>query len=277
LRFRFIPDPYSFLHEFGFITGMKTYTLAQVLAGAVVVAQLTSCAVQPNGRGGMQVGIDNAELFGTTIGTFELPGGQQGMLRHDTTANTFSVKLGGTMRVVPLPNVIAASISHVSTVGDRTVAVIETRERSCQYRYVVMAVRAGDVLQWNVGNCRDRPLVQLAESGRALYLDFPASRQIDRYVYADQRLVRTALLPRPSANTDPYQAGIRVQADTIPERARVIPAPPHKAGTVAIVSPPAPRQATKRPAGGGGTGQLPGAMTIPADEIKPVRIDLRNK
>ncbi len=300
---------------------MTTSIFLSRLAASALALLLAGCAVQPNGRGGMLVGIDNAELFGTTLGTFELPGGRQGALRRDPANNTFSVKLGGTARVVPLPNATAARIAHVSTIGSRTVAVLETQERNCLYRYVLLAIEGTDVLQWAMGNCQDRPRAELGASGQTLALEFPENGQLHRYVYAiggSMFEARIALppgttLPRPFADADlrpvggaglpgsapvppasrPATAARGVNGDTPAYRsggsgARVIPAPPQRADAVAATTvattttsaapaadAPA-RQAARRPARAQPSAQLPGAMQIPADEIKPVRIDLRN-
>ena len=56
--------------------------LALGLAAGVL---LTGCAMTPNGRGGVMVGLDTAELFGTPISTFRLRDGTEGTLRKDPT------------------------------------------------------------------------------------------------------------------------------------------------------------------------------------------------
>lgn len=43
-----------------------------LIAGVAVGVLLTGCAMTPNGRGGVMVGLDTAELFGTPISTFRL-------------------------------------------------------------------------------------------------------------------------------------------------------------------------------------------------------------
>jgi pyruvate/2-oxoglutarate dehydrogenase complex dihydrolipoamide acyltransferase (E2) component len=291
--------------------GASAARLLALLTGTALAASLAGCAVQPNGRGGMLVGVDSAELFGETVGTFALPNGQQGVLRRDSRQNGFSVKLGGTFRVVSLPNLLTARIAYAAQVGERTVAVIETQERNCPYKYVVLAIQGTDVLQWAVGNCRDRAQIALAGDGQALYLDLPAGRQWQRYVYADQRLVRTEVAPPPAAAPLPRMPGAdaprpavagtpaagapvagipaapAVRDGTGRTAARVIPPPPHRADDPAASAPaPAPASAPtpaaagarseKRTARTPAAGQLPQNMVIPADDIKPVHIDLRN-
>ncbi|WP_296943820.1 hypothetical protein [uncultured Massilia sp.] len=288
---------------------MKTSSLLIRLAAPVLALLLAGCAVQPNGRGGMLVGIDNAELFGTTLGTFELPGGRQAVLRRDPASNALSVKIGGTARVVPLPNATSARIAHVSTIGPSTVAVLETQERGCQYRYVLLAIGRDDVAQWTMGDCQGRPRVAPGASGQTLALEFLENGQLHRYAYAIGDLMFESRIPlppgtsltRPFADADlraPAGAGLAGAASMPPAAggARVIPAPPHRAGAVAATTAGAStnatatttttatataaatpaRQAAKRPARTQPSAQLPGAMQIPADEIKPVRIDLRN-
>lgn len=282
--------------------GGATPRLPALLAATALAAGLAGCAVQPNGRGGMLVGVDRAELFGETVGTFALPNGQQGVLRRDPGQNGFSVKLGGTFRVVSLPNLLTARIAHAAQVGERTVAVIETQERNCPYKYVVLAIQGTDVLQWAVGNCRDRAQIALAEDGQALFLDLPAGRQWQRYVYVDQRLVRTEVAPAPASVPLPRMPGADAPRPAVAgtpaagapaapvvrdgagrAAARVVPPPPHRADdSAAMASAPttAPAAAVarseKRTARTPAAGQLPQNMVIPADDIKPVHIDLRN-
>lgn len=279
--------------------------LAATTAAFVIATQLAGCAVQPNGHGGVLVGLDSAELFGTPIGTFQLADGQQGVLRRDPGRNVFSVKLGGTMRVIVLDNAMSARIARVSAVGGRTVAVFETQERNCPYRYTVMSIRGTDVLQWSIGNCQDRPRAQLADNGAALHLDFPDGAQLQRYVYADGRLLQTrvplpagaAPLARPFADADlrplgaPAPSAYPAPAGD-PSRAvagnRVIPAPPRKAevadATVANTNtnpvntdaaPAVAARGARRTTRAVPSAALPQRMDLPADEIKPVHIDLR--
>lgn len=283
-------------------TPLLSSLLRLLLAGSAAATLLAGCAMQPNGRGGVLIGMDSAELFGTTLGTFDLPGGQQGVLRHDKTSNQFSVKLGGTFRVAPLPNIVSARIARVADIGQRTVVVIETQERNCAYKYVVMAIQGTDILQWSVGNCQDRPRAELAENGQALYLDFPAAGRLQRYLYTDQRMLNASVqLPpgsrpfmRPFADEQLHAVGDVPQPLPVPgsgapllppatgmrttASARVIPLPPQKAaGSAAAPAVPQSRtsQATVAARARPAAAALPQSMTIEAEEIKPKHIDLR--
>lgn len=282
------------IHTFGRCAG------SALLAGALL---LSGCAVQPNGRGGMLVGLDNAQLFGTTLATFQLQNGTEGALRRAPNNGVFSVKLDGSMRVVPLPSAVSARVARVVPVGTRTVLVLETQERNCPYKYEVMSIEGSDVLHWSLGNCKERPRVFLAEGGQALYFDFPSNDRLQRNIYTDNRMLNAGTLPangvdvrtRPfaDANLNPLPGTGSSWQTPGPGRpppsapaagaGRVIPAPPHKAGSVAA-APGAPRRSAGSNAGnkaannGGGAqarAAAPSPMSFPTQEVAPIHLDLR--
>lgn len=242
---------------------MKTRTrLAAALAVLAAAVTLAGCAVQSNGKGGILVGVDNAQLFGTTIGTFQVKSGAEGTLRRAPNNGAFSVKLSGSMRVVPLPNAQLARIARVIDMGTRTVVVIETQERNCPFKYQVLSIEGSDVLQWAIGTCGDRPRVEAAEGGQALYFDFAANGRLQRNIYVDGRMLNEGtmsapginLAQRPFADADLRAPGGGVQQtrsnDTATSRStagsvgqpagsdsgRVIPQPPQKAAGVLAAS-----------------------------------------
>ena len=270
--------------------------LALGLAAGVL---LTGCAMTPNGRGGVMVGLDTAELFGTPISTFRLRDGTEGTLRKDPQGK-YSIKLSQAFRVVPLANAMTARVARVENVGERTVVIVETQERGCAYRYEVLAFQGTDVLQWTVGNCKDRPRVELAADAKSLNIDFPNYNRLSRMIYTDNRLLNASVAVPPGVDTraQPFaDDALRATGPalaTVPghDSGRVIPAPPAatpapagapKAGSRASAKPrrqevqaraaapaamslPAPRTATSAPAA---------PMIFQAEEIKPVVIDLR--
>ena len=270
-----------------------------LIAGVAVGVLLTGCAMTPNGRGGVLVGLDTAELFGTPISTFRLRDGTEGTLRKDPQGK-YSIKLSQAFRVVPLAKAITARVARVENVGERTVVIVETQERGCAYRYEVLAFQGSDVLQWTVGNCKDRPRVELAADAKSLNIDFPNYNRLSRMIYTDNRLLNASVAVPPGVDTraqpfadDALRATGPVIA-TLPgsgsDSGRVIPAPPAaapapaaapKAGSrasararrqetparaPAAISLPAPRAAAAAPAA---------PMIFQAEEIKPVVIDLR--
>jgi len=262
---------------------------------------LTGCAMQPNGKGGVLMGLDTAELFGTPISTFRLLDGTEGTLRKDPQGK-YSIKLSQAFRVVPLANAITARVARVENVGQRTVVIVETQERGCAYRYEVLAFQGSDVLQWTVGNCKDRPRVELAADGKSLNIDFPNYNRLSRQVYTDSRLLNTSVAVPPGVDTraQPFaDDALRATGPVIVNlpagdgAGRVIPAPPAPAATPAaapkansrttakarrqeapakaaapVISLPAPRAAAA---------PAPAAapMIFQAEEVKPVVIDLR--
>lgn len=261
---------------------------------------LTGCAMTPNGRGGVMMGLDTAELFGTPLSTFRLRDGTEGTLRKDPQGK-YSIKLSQAFRVVPLANAITARVARVENVGERTVVIVETQERGCAYRYEVLAFQGTDVLQWTVGNCKDRPRVELAADGKSLNIDFPNYNRLSRMIYTDNRLLNASVAVPPGVDTraqpfaDDGLRGTGPAMATMPgsDSGRVIPAPPApasaptpaaapKAGSrasakarrqetparaaVPAINPPAARSAAAAPAA---------PMIFQAEEIKPVVIDLR--
>ena len=272
-----------------------------LIAGVAVGVLLTGCAMTPNGRGGVMVGLDTAELFGTPMSTFRLRDGTEGTLRKDPKGK-YSIKLSQAFRVVPLDKAITARVARVENVGERTVVIVETQERGCAYRYEVLAFQGTDVLQWTVGNCKDRPRVELAADAKSLNIDFPNYNRLSRMIYTDNRLLNASVAVPPGVDTraqpfadDALRATGPVIA-TLPgsgsDSGRVIPAPPAaapapsaapKAGSRASAKPrrqesqarvvapavsslPAQRSAASAPAA---------PMIFQAEEIKPVVIDLR--
>ncbi|MFF7395166.1 hypothetical protein ACFZAI_01800 [Achromobacter sp. NPDC008082] len=154
----------------------------------LLLGTLSACAVKTNSRGGLVYGVDTAALFGTEIGQFPLQDGGLGTLRRE--GKNFSVKLSGNQRVVPLNNVDSARIARTENVGPRTVVVIETQRRNCDYRYTVLAIEGSDVLSWDLGNCRDRPAVLVQDDRSALTFDFPKGSVIERFVYTQDGRMR---------------------------------------------------------------------------------------
>ncbi|PHV20026.1 hypothetical protein CSQ92_22630 [Janthinobacterium sp. BJB446] len=272
--------------------------LAMGLAASVL---LTGCAMTPNGRGGVLVGLDTAELFGTPISTFRLRDGTEGTLRKDPKGK-YSIKLSQAFRVVPLDKAITARVARVENVGERTVVIVETQERGCAYRYEVLAFQGTDVLQWTVGNCKDRPRVELAADAKSLNIDFPNYNRLSRMIYTDNRLLNASVAVPPGVDTraQPFaDDALRATGPAIAtmpgsDSGRVIPAPPApasapapaaapkagsrasakarrqdtpaRAAAPAAISLPAPRAAAAAPAA---------PMIFQAEEIKPVVIDLR--
>lgn len=273
----------------------------KLAAGIAAAVLLTGCAMTPNGQGGVMVGLDTAELFGTPLSTFKLRDGTEGTLRKDTQGK-FSIKLSQAFRVVPLAKAITARVARVENVGERTVVIVETQERGCAYRYEVLAFQGSDVLQWTIGNCKDRPRVALAPDGKSLNIDFPNYNTLSRQIYTDSRLLNTSVPVPPGVDTrlvpfadDALRGAAPAMVNTpIGDAAgRVIPAPPApaaapvaapkatsrstaktrrqetpaKAAAPAAISLPLPRVATPAPAAA--------PMIFQAEEIKPVVIDLR--
>lgn len=282
----------------------------KLIAGVAAGMLLTGCAMTPNGRGGVMVGLDTAELFGTPVSTFRLRDGTEGTLRKDPQGK-YSIKLSQAFRVVPLANAITARVARVENVGERTVVIVETQERGCAYRYAVLAFQGTDVLQWTVGNCKDRPRVELAADAKSLNIDFPNYNRLSRMIYMDNRLLNASVAVPPGVDTraQPFaDDALRATGPAIAAMpgsdgsGRVIPAPPAAAPAPAPAPksnsraagksrrqvaqetpaaaparsvPGAPAAAVPAARAADSASRVPAAMSFQTEEIKPVVIDLR--
>lgn len=288
--------------------------LRHATAATLLALAVAGCAVQPNGKGGVLVGVDNAQLFGTTLGTFTLADGDQGALRREANNGAFSIKLNSTMRLIPLPNAQSARLARLFNMGQRTVVVVETQERNCPFKYVVLSIKGTDVLQWAIGSCNDRPRVEVAEGGSAIYFDFAVNGRIRRNIYLDGRMLNAGDIPAPGVNfaARPFadadlrapagaapvpQAGQAAQPGQAPRAAtasfapaqppaadsvRVIPLPPQRAGaapaattTAATAAAAKPRASTAPAPKSAGAAPTPAPMKMPTEEIKTIHLDLR--
>jgi hypothetical protein len=258
-------------------------------------AVLAGCAVNPNGRGGMQFGLDTTELFGTVVDTFQLQDGSDGTLRKDN--GRYSLKLSRYMRVIPLQNAITAKVARVDNVGDRTVVTIETQERNCPYKYMLLAVQGSDVMSWEFGNCKDRPRASLDEKSSVLAFDFPGYGRLMRHTYADSRLLQSAVPVPPGVdlNAKPFaDASLRAPQGSggnapAADGNRYVPAIPQATagnGTPASSATPAqpaspggaasnsPRKRVNASTGTPTVARAPTQLSFPTEEVKPVRVDL---
>lgn len=262
--------------------------ILRLAAILLLLGGLSACAVKTNSRGGLVYGVDTAALFGTEIGQFPLQDGGLGTLRRE--GKNFSVKLSGNQRVVPLNNVDSARVARTENVGPRTVVVIETQRRNCDYRYTVLAIEGSDVLSWDLGNCRDRPAVLVQDDRSAMTFDFPKGSNIERFVYTqDGRMRRgdvktvAGLNPRakPFADESLYPPGylesLRVHGVFPPPAAPAAkagkPGKPGKSGKSPAparpAAPDAPARTTPADSQSGGQGQTAGRVVPPPPQRVP--------
>lgn len=223
--------------------------ILRLATALLLLAGLSACAVKTNSRGNLVYGVDTAALFGTEIGQFPLQDGGTGTLRRE--GKNFSVKLSGNQRVVPLNNVESARIARTENVGARTVVVIETQRRNCDYRYTVLAIQGSDVLSWDLGNCRDRPAVLVQDDRSALTIDFPKGSKIERFVYTQDGRMR-----RGDVKT---VAGMNPRAKPFADESLYPPGYLDSLRLHGVYPPPAPpatrRGKAAKPAGGARPGQ----------------------
>ncbi|CFB61359.1 hypothetical protein PAP18089_03834 [Pandoraea apista] len=271
---------------------------AGVLCATVMTFALGGCAVTKNSQGNTVYGIDQASLFGTVVDTFKLADGSEGNLRRSN--GQYSLKLERYMRVLPLQNAITARVVRSEVVGDRSVVVVETQERNCPFKYVLYAIQDSDVLGWTFGNCADRPRADLVDNGRALVFDFPGNGRLVRHTYTDSRLLQSAIPVPPGVDVrrKPFADATLKAIDDPADANRFVPAPPQTAGASTGSSPQTSRHTPPRrqsrsaatatannnplpanaPVSSGRT--VPGLPSAPlafgAEEVKPVRVDLRN-
>lgn len=228
----------------------------RLLTVLFLLGGLSACAVKTNSRGGYTYGVDTAALFGTEIGQFALQSGGEGTLRREGTK--FSVKLSGNQRVIPLNNVDSARIARSEYVGARTVVVIETQRRNCDYRYTVLAIEGSEVLSWELGNCRDRPAVLVQDDRSAMTFDFPKGANIERFVYTQDGRMR-----RGDVKT---VAGLNPRAKPFADESLYPPGYLEALRQHGVFPPPA---ATAAPAGKGGKSGKPARPAKPAKPASP--------
>jgi len=289
-------------------------SILRLITGLLLLAGLSACAVKTNSRGNFVYGVDTAALFGTEISQFPLQDGGTGTLRRE--GKNFSVKLSGNQRVVPLNNVESARIARTENVGPRTVVVIETQRRNCDYRYTVLAIEGSDVLSWDLGNCRDRPAVLVQDDRSAMTLDFPKGAKIERFIYTqDGRMRRgdvktvAGMNPRAKPFADEslyppgYQESLRLYGvypppaapaarsgrsgrpgrSASPDAVQTRASGGSASGGRAVAPPPqrapasgAPTAATGSSPRTGAASRAPAKLDLPDEEITSTRLDLRD-
>lgn len=266
--------------------------------GAFLVAAicaLAGCAVQSGSNGKVQIGIDNAELFGQEIGRFTLIDGSEGTLR--TFNGQYSIKLAKYSKIVAIDRAVRARVVRVNTVADRTLVVLEKSERNCNYKTQVLSIRGAEVLTWDLGDCNTRPAINANPD--AVTFDFVQPHSTARFTYHDMRIFRsdfpTAVAPPSAAASgrDPlsaarapdakpatpgamstasprYVPGLPLEVASLKE-ANPAPANPQVASTVEArtdsVTPVAVRPVHP-------TAPLPKPLDFPVTEQKAVRIYL---
>jgi hypothetical protein len=265
-----------------------------------LVSGLAGCAVQALPGGQLQFGVDNAEILGQTLSSFQLVDGSEGRLR--VLGGKYSVKLQKQFKVVDIVNATMVRVASATDVGGRTLLVLEKSEPNCNFKTHILAIQGAEVLSWDFGDCRSQPITSIG-SDQAVF-DFVQGRQTTRFLYRDARLMRGDYPTGAAANAP--NAPSPATADT--NGRRYVPGPPVAwgnqpavpaanstagASSVASVasSPTSPKVATKpapastipnntNPVASAVNAQRPAAppstkaMDFPVQEQKPVRIVL---
>jgi hypothetical protein len=261
-------------------------------ASLVLLVVVSGCAVQTTRTGHIQVGLDNAELLGQTLASFNLSDGSEGRLR--VLGGKYSVKLQRQLKVVDIPNATMVRLVSASLVDGRTLVVLEKAERNCDYKTHLLSIQGAEVLIWDFGDCRTRPITSV-QADQASF-DFVQPQRTTRFTYRDARLMRgdfptmpvaaPGTPPSPAAPAGPVNASLH----------RYVPGPPVAASRLAggagsyeamtgsvtggtSATPPARSPAPPRP-----TAQAPRpqptpptpvkGLDFPSQEQKPVRIVL---
>jgi hypothetical protein len=211
----------------------------------------TACSINKGPGGAIKFEIDEAEIIGETIGSFQLIDGSEGRIRK--LGNRFSVKLQKYLRVIPIQNATAVQFLEARTVGDRTLVIMEKSERNCAYKTQIFAIRGSEVSGWDMGDCTRKPTITFNPDHASF--DFANGNQTTRYTYADGRVVRGNMATLPGGVPGSQIASGKPIADDAP---RYVPPPPITVGdttsrpsaaapvkTAAVNKPPAkPKSAT---------------------------------
>lgn len=165
------------------------------MSAAVVIAlTLSGCAIETQRNGKTVIGLDNAEIFGRQVETFNLGNGTTGALR--SLNGEYSVKFDQYSRVVPVGRATSARIVGADRVGDSATVLIEKAEAGCQAKYQLISMRGAEVNTWDMtGDCRMQPKV--ARFGDELRILFDMPNQWRFFVFKDGRLERFNLRPPP--------------------------------------------------------------------------------
>lgn len=269
---------------------MKRLCLAPslILSGTLALATLAGCGVTQT-RQGFQVGLDHAEIFGTSLATFKLADGTDAALRRAPDGE-YSIKLQRYYRVLPIDKAESARIAKVAYLDGRTSVLVELKEKNCNLRYSLFSIDGSKVRNWVFGNCTDRPRAQVRDGVQVFV--FPNGRDVVQYEltgegltsyqfkaptnYVFTRPFADEYLQMPDSASSPY-AGATPQGSTI-RAGRVIPPPP-----IHVAS--ATKAAERTDADTSAKRQTPQPKPPPKpqgpvikEEVRPVRVlDLLNK
>lgn len=167
---------------------------AALSAAFLIALSLPGCAIETQRNGKTVIGLDNAEIFGRQVGTFDLGTGFTGALRN--LNGDYSVKFDKFARVVPVGRATSARIVGADRVGDSATVLIEKSEGGCQAKYQLISMRGAEVNTWDMtGDCRAQPKV--ARFGDELRILFDMPNQWRYFVFKDARLERFDMKPPP--------------------------------------------------------------------------------
>ena len=167
---------------------------AALSAAFLIALSLSGCAIETQRNGKTVIGLDNAEIFGRQVGTFDLGTGFTGALRN--LNGEYSVKFDKFARVVPVGRATSARIVGADRVGDSATVLIEKSEGGCQAKYQLISMRGAEVNTWDLtGDCRLQPKV--ARFGDELRILFDMPNQWRYFVFKDARLERFDMKPPP--------------------------------------------------------------------------------
>jgi hypothetical protein len=173
---------------------MKRYAIYAYVFAAMV--SLAGCAVRQSSDR-VVVGIDQASLFGKEVDAFLLPDGSKASIRE--LEHHLSLKLQAYSRVVDIERATAVQFRSAQVIDGYTLVVLDKSEKNCAVKTHLMAIRGGEVRQWDFGDCRSAPEATLAADG--MRFDQRGSRRTTRYIFSQGRLMYGELYdaPQPAA------------------------------------------------------------------------------
>jgi hypothetical protein len=162
-------------------------TYASIFACIVCLA---GCAVQRQSGDRVVVGIDQAGLFGKEVDTFVLPDGGKASIRE--LEHRLSLKFQAYSRVVEIERATAVQFRSAQEIDGYTLVVLDKSEKNCAVKTHLMAIKGGEVRQWDFGDCRSAPEVALAADG--MRFDLRSGTRTTRYLFSQGRLLYGDLL-----------------------------------------------------------------------------------
>lgn len=169
--------------------------------GALLIS--TGCAIQKNRAGNMEFLIDDAEILGKVVQTFNMPDGSEARLR--VLNGRYSIKLQKQLTLIPVDNAAQAEVKAAYQVGNRALILVGKSNPRCFYQSQLIAIQNQEVLNWDLGDCSHVPEARFYTDGATFDIRQDNGTTL-RYTYQDGRLTRGSFNGPPPGSAIPNSA-----------------------------------------------------------------------